>query len=196
LYWWDYKTSYDAVFAEFVGNESRQRHIALCRGAAQAQAKDWGAIVTWKYNMEPYLEDGEELLKDLKLAYAAGAKYMIVFDYPKIGPYGTLNEGHFDALKEFWEYAHGNPQDFGSQETEVAYVLPRDYGFGFRNPRDTIWGLWNFDELSQKVWGDVNKMLNQYGSRFDIVYDDSETIAGVQSRYRKLYFWNETIPVG
>ncbi len=50
LYWWDYKAGYDAMLAEFVGNQSRQRQIALCRGAATAFGKDWGAIITWKYD--------------------------------------------------------------------------------------------------------------------------------------------------
>ena len=36
LNWFDYKANYTAVFAEFVGNESRQRIIALNRGAASA----------------------------------------------------------------------------------------------------------------------------------------------------------------
>ena len=38
------------VYAEFVGNESRQRIIALDRGAAQAFGRDWGVIINWKYN--------------------------------------------------------------------------------------------------------------------------------------------------
>jgi len=36
--------------------------------------------------------------------------------------------------------------------------------------------------------------VSQYGSRFDIVYDDSETFGAVAARYGKLFFWNETIP--
>ena len=45
LNWLDYKANYTAVFAEFVGNESRQRIIALDRGAALAFHKDWGVII-------------------------------------------------------------------------------------------------------------------------------------------------------
>ena len=37
--------NYTAVFAEFVGNESRQRIIALDRGAAESFNKDWGVII-------------------------------------------------------------------------------------------------------------------------------------------------------
>ena len=192
LYWWDYKTDYTAIFAEFVGNQSRQRHIALCRGAAQAHEKNWGAIVTWKYDSAPYLEDGNELYEDLKLAYDNGAKYMIVFNYPKIGPYGTLNEEHFDALKKFWEYSHSNPQNFGSTKVNIVYILPEDYGFGLRSAEDTIWGLFPADELSSKVWDDVNKLISKYGAEFDILCDEIEFQA-VRNRYSKVIFWNEII---
>jgi hypothetical protein len=192
LYWWDYKTDYTAIFAEFVGNQSRQRHIALCRGAAQANEKSWGTIVTWKYDNAPYLENATDLYEDLKLAYDAGAKYIIVFNYPKIGPYGILTEEHFDTLKTFWEYSHSNPQNFGSIKAKLAYVLPKDYGFGLRSAEDTIWGLFPADELSLKVWDDVNKLISQYGAEFDIIYTDVEFQA-VRSHYSKVIFWNETI---
>jgi hypothetical protein len=191
LYWFDYQVSYTAVFAEFVGNQSRQRHIAQCRGAAQAHNRDWGAIVTWKYDNAPYLESGDELYSDLALAYRAGAKYAIVFSYPQIGVYGTLTEDHFDALKRFWSEIHSNPQSFGSSKAEVAYVLPKDYGFGLRSAEDNVWGLFNADELSAKVWNDVNRLISQYGSRLDILYDDVGFDA-VKSRYERVIFWNQT----
>jgi hypothetical protein len=192
LYWWDYKTNYTAVFAEFVGNQSRQRHIALCRGAAHAHGKDWGAIVTWKYDNAPYLENGTELYSDLTIAYAAGAKYTIVFDYPKIGPYGTMNEDHFEALKKFWDYSHSNPQVFGSSKAEVAYVAPKDYGFGFRSATDTIWGLFPADNSSGKIWSDVSTLTDRYGTGLDILFDDVE-LNSVRGNYTKLFFWNETV---
>jgi hypothetical protein len=193
LYWFDYKAGYSAVFAEFGWNFSRQLHIALCRGAAKALNKEWGAIVTWTYDTLPYIESGKKLYNDLTLAYDAGAKYTVVFDYPKNYTYGILAQEHFDAMKDFWNYIHNNPQNFGATEAKVAYVLPQDYGFGFRNPNDKIWGLWNADDLSQKVWDDANKLLGQYGSRLDIVYDDPEFINAIIGHYDKLFFWNETV---
>jgi hypothetical protein len=78
LYWFDYKSGYDAVFADFGFNLSRPLHIGLCRGAATSQNRSWGAIVTWTYDKDPYLENGTELYSDLKLAYDSGAKYAIV----------------------------------------------------------------------------------------------------------------------
>jgi hypothetical protein len=193
LYWFNYKAGYTAVFAEFGWNHSRPLHIALCRGAAKAHNKDWGAIVTWEYTDAPYIESGRELYDDMILAYKTGAKYVVVFDYPKIGQYGILTEDHFDALKDFWNYVNSNPQEHGVIQGEAAYVLPQDYGFGFRNPKDKIWGLWNADDLSQKVWDDANTLIDQYGSRLDIVYSDPEVMDAVRSRYDKLIFWNETV---
>ena len=180
-------------FAEFGWNHSRQLNIALCRGAAKAQNKDWGAIVTWTYNGTPYIESGEKLYDDMTLAYHAGAKYVVIFDYPKIGRYGILTEEHFDALKKFWNYIHSSPQNYGVDQGKVAYVLPRDYGFGFRSASDNIWGLWNADDLSPKIWDDANKLIDQYGSRLDIVYNDPEFNNAIQRHYDKLIFWNETV---
>jgi hypothetical protein len=193
LYWFDYKAGYDTILAEFGFNHSRGINMGLCRGAANAFNRDWGAIVTWRYSNVPVLESGSELYDDLTLAYRGGAKYAVVFDYPKSGPYGLLGEEHFDALRRFWDYSRANPQEHGSEKGEVAYVLPGDYGFGFRSADDKVWGLFNADELSAKVWGDVNNLLNQYGSRLDIVYDDSATFSVLQNRYQRLFFWNETI---
>jgi hypothetical protein len=192
LYWWDYKTNYTAIFAEFVGNQSRQQHVALCRGAANAHGKDFGAIITWKHDKPPYIESGQELYDDLTMAYAAGARYMIVFDYPKLDTYGILKDEHFDALQNFWTYAHDNPQAFASTKAKVAYVLPANYGFGFRSATDNIWGLFPADDLSIKAWNDVNRLISQYGAGFDVLFDD-EDFAGVSTRYDRVVFWNETV---
>jgi hypothetical protein len=138
LYWFDYLGGYEAVFGQFVGNQSRQITISLCRGAAQVQNKDWGVIVTWMYNKEPYVEASYQLYDDLTLAYKAGARYAVIFDYPNSTQYGILTEEHFEALKDFWNYAKNNPQNHGVDKGKVAYVLPQYYGFGFRKPTDTI----------------------------------------------------------
>ena len=149
-------------------------------------------MVTWKYNSVPYIESGDELYNDLILAYNAGAKYVVVFNYPKIARYGILTEEHFDAMKKFWNYVRSNPESHGNVEGKVAYVLPRDYGFGFRNPNDTIWGLWEADQLSETIWNDANNLLDRYGSSLDIVYSDPEFNNAIISRYNKLIFWSET----
>jgi hypothetical protein len=199
LYWFDYKSNYSAIFAEFVGNESRQRHIALCRGAANAFGNDWGVIVTWKYSFQsPYLESGSELYTDLSLTYSSGAKYAIVFSYPTYpdnNQYGILQDEHFKALQEFWNKLHSNPASFGSNKAEVVYIVPRDYGFGFRSPTDTIWGLKPADALSSKIFYDTNNTLpSKYGFNFDILYDEPEVIAPLLKNYNAVYYWNQTIP--
>ncbi len=198
LNWFDYKGNYTAVFAEFVGNESRQRIIALDRGAANAFHKDWGVIINWKYNQPPhYLESGDALYSDLALAYSAGAKYAFVFSYgnPNINNYGILEPEHFEALQKFWETLHSNPSSFGSNKAQVAYVVPADYGFGFRNPDDHIWGRFSSDTLSAKIFNDVNNTLvSNYGARFDILYNEPQVIGPILKDYSKVFYWNQTLP--
>jgi hypothetical protein len=192
LYWFDYKSGYNTVFAEFVGNESRARHIALCRGAAETLGKDWGVMVTWKYNQLPYLESGDELYNDLALAYSSGAKYGIVFTYPNITAYGTLTDEHFEALHRFWNTLKTNPSSFGNAESKVAYVIPADYGFGFRSANDTIWGYFPADELSAKIYSDTTALTAKYGAKLNILYDGVETAAKLGG-YSAVYYYNRTV---
>ncbi len=195
LNWFDYKANYTAVFAEFVGNESRQRIIAQNRGAATAFQKDWGVIINWKYTQGPhYLESGAELYSDLSLAYSAGAKYAIVFSYPNATgtAYGILEDEHFEALQNFWTTLHSDPGSFGSNEPQVAYVVPKDYGFGFRAADDRIWGLFASDELSAKIYTDLQTLTNRYGAHVDILYDEPQA-AMLLSNYRQVFYWNQTI---
>ena len=98
-YWYDYKAGYDVLFAQFGWNYSRQLNVALCRGAATAQNKDWGAIIAWTYNDWPYIGTGKNLYEDMKLAYDNGAKYVLVFDSDENYTQGILREEHFEALK-------------------------------------------------------------------------------------------------
>jgi hypothetical protein len=150
-------------------------------------------MMAWKYDAPPYIESGTELYDDMVSAYKAGAKYVVVFDYPKLDTYGILKDEHFDALKWFWDYVHANPQDFGSQKATVAYVLPGDYGFGLRRADDRIWGLFGPDALSAKVWSDVSKLVGQYGFGLDIIFDEPGVVDAARNRYDRIVFWNETV---
>jgi hypothetical protein len=195
LHWFDYKANYTTVLAEFVGNESRNRIIAQDRGAAAAFQKDWGVIVNWKYNQPPhYLESGEELYDDLALAYSAGASYGVVFSYPNMtgSTYGILEQQHFDALQRFWNTLHSNPESFGDNHAEVAYVLPADYGFGFRGTSDRVWGLLP-DGLATKVYNDVTLLTDRYGAKLDILYDEPDRITPLLGGYRQVFYWNQTL---
>lgn len=193
LYWFDFKAGYDVVFAQFGWNNSRLLNIALCRGAAKVQNKGWGVIITWTFTRPPYLESGDDLYNDLVLAYKAGAKYFVVFSYPKITPYGTLTEDHFEALKKFWDYVQRNPKEHGIYSGEVGYVLPSDYGFGFRGPQDTIWGLWNDEHSAEKIWQELEELADKHQFKLDIVYFDNEFGSKIENSYKELVFSNETL---
>ena len=195
LYWFDYRGGYDVVFAEFGWNYSQQLNVALCRGAATAQNKEWGVMITWKYNDSPYLESGPELYKDMVLAYDNGAKYILVFDTNKNYTHGVLEKEHRNALKDFWNYAKNNPRKTEASSERVAYVLPEGFAYGFRGPKDKIWGFWEAEEepLSYEVSVDVGKFLEDYDTKLDIIYDDGITLDGTYSKY---IFWNGTITFG
>lgn len=195
LYWFDYKGGYDVVFAEFGWNYSRQLNVALCRGAATAQNKEWGVMITWTYNHPPYLESGPELYEDMVLAYNNGAKYILVFDTDENYAHGVLEEEHLDALKQFWNYAKNNPRKTEASSERVAYVLPKGYAYGFRGPNDKIWGFWEGedDPLSYGISVDVGKFLEDYDTKLDIIYDDE---IDMDDTYSKYVFWNGTIIFG
>jgi hypothetical protein len=201
LYWFDYVADfgYNVVLGEFVGNQSRQLTIALTRGAANAQHMNWGTMITWKYNQAPFLEEPSQLYSDMVLAYENGAKYIVVFDSPDnqtaTTDLGILTSGpssHLDAMKRFWNYATTHPRSEGNP-AEVAYVLPRDYGFGFRSSDDNIWGLWPADALSPMIWNQSNTLVAQYGMKLDIVYETLIDDFPIRLMYGELIYWNGSI---
>jgi hypothetical protein len=194
LYWFDYLAGYDGVFAELGWDHNRVEHVALCRGAANVQNKQWGAIITWAYYDPPYLASGKEMLQDMIAAYRAGAKYLIVFNYPQINPYGALTEEHFTAMETFWNQIHSFPGNvMGKLEGEVALVLPKDYGWGMRHPDDKIWGLWPADDLITLVGTRIATLINEYGLKLDIIYDDPQF--NYTEKYSKIYYWNSSAPL-
>jgi hypothetical protein len=193
LYWWDYQIGYDVVLAQLGWNHTLAQDIALVRGAAKAHNKDWGTIITWKYNNAPYLDSGEAIYEQMRMSYECGADYVIVFNYAEDmqGPYGTLKEEHFQALERFWdEVVNSAEVKHGSTEVEAVLVLPKDYGWGMRRPDDTLWGLWNGDENSQQIWQISRDLLDTYGYGLDIVYDYPEY--PVTGKYSTVVYWNQT----
>ena len=195
LYWYEYLSGYDVVFGEFVGNQSRQVAASLCRGAAKTLNKDWGIMVTWSEQLGPFEEDPDQLYRDMVLAYQNGAKYIVVFNSPGEFPpteYGGLTLEHLDAMKKFWNDVNAEP-DSKQYPANTAYVLPRDYGYGFRGPDDKIWGKWEADTLSPQIWNDVNNLLATYGLELDVVYETRIGNLPINLPYGKLIFWNGTI---
>ncbi len=196
LYWYDYLGGYDVVFAQIGWNHTETQDIALARGAADLQGKDWGAIITWKYDHQPYLENGTEMYDQMRSAYEAGAKYIVVFNYPTYpdnNQYGILQDEHFSALQRFWNNTVQNKTVInGGVKAEAVLVLPKNYGWGMRSLQDNIWGIWQPDSASPEVWTALQACLQKYGSKLDIVYDDSAfQVAG---RYQQVYYWNQTFP--
>jgi hypothetical protein len=193
LYWFDYLAGYDAVFVELGWNHSRTQQIALGRGAANVQDKEWGAIITWTYQHPPYLGNGTALLEDLETAYSAGAKYLIVFNYPTYpqgNPYGILADEHFDAMETFWKTIHSPWQDsLEKVEADAAFVLPKDYGWGMRRVEDNIWfPEWGSDNKSQLIWENINTLIDRYELELDIIYDDPRF--GYTEKYSNIHFWS------
>jgi hypothetical protein len=194
LYWFDYLGGYATILAQFGWNNSVNQQIGLVRGAATLQNKDWGVIITWKYMQPPYLDTAENIYTQMENAYNAGAKYITIFDYPQIGddPYGgSMTDAHFQALKDFWEnvIAKSTPNAVHAQ---AALVLPKDYGWGMRRGvDDRIWGFWGPDDKSPLIWKNLQTLLNLYGPRLDIVYDDPAF--PLEGNYSRVYYWNQTL---
>jgi hypothetical protein len=187
LYWFDYLAGYDVVFAEFGWNYSRQLNVALNRGAATYLDKEWGVIVAWTTNHPPYIESGDDLYKDMVLAYDNGAKYVLVFDTNEDYTESILQTEHYEAMEKFWEYTQDNPRDGVKREKRVAFVLPEGYGYGFRGPNDKIWGIFNSTLLSLEMSHHLGSLLEEYGTSLDIIYGDKiET----REEYSKYIFWN------
>ena len=95
-------------------------------------------------------------------------------------------------MKLFWSYIHDIPRENnGKVDVQAAFVLPKDYGWGMRNPDDKIWGFWPADDLSPVIWDKMTNLITKYDLRLDIVYDDPQF--NITGRYPKIYFWNSTI---
>ncbi len=194
LYWWDYLGGYSTVFTEISGNGNAAEQIAQVKGAARLQNKDWGAIITWKYTQPPYLDTGDQIYNKMLLSYEAGAKYITIFDYPyNQTTYGVLTNDQLHALQSFWNDI--TTKKFTDLSTaEAALVLPQNFGWGMRNPNDTIWGFWLSDSRTQLIATEISQLLTKYGPALDIVFDDpAYPVSNVT--YQHVYYWNQTINV-
>jgi hypothetical protein len=127
----------------------------------------------------------------MKTSYQAGANYVIIFNYSKdsTNP-NTLQEEHFQALKRFWkDIVQNSKVTHGDIKAEAALVLPQNYGWGMRNPNDTIWGLWPTDDQSQEIWNQIQNKIDQYGLKLDIIFEDPNYPA--TEKYPTIYYWNQ-----
>jgi hypothetical protein len=192
LYWFDYLGGYDVMFTELGWNCSIAEQIALVKGAARMQNKQWGAMITWTYNSAPYLDSGDQMYNQMLTSYEAGAKYIAVFDYPYTNEssYGVITNDQFIAMQRFWNDIHEKQYPDLSGPV-AALVLPENYGWGMRDPNDTIWGFWPPDGKTIQIATATSTLLSQYGVTLDIVYDDPQyPVANVG--YQHVYYWNQT----
>jgi len=175
LNWFDYMAGYDVVLSQIGWNLTFSQQIALVRGAATLQNKDWGAVITWKYDSPPYLDSGPEILSQMRTAYECGAKYIILFNYYDNdgNQFGSLKEEHFQALESFWKDVLNNPQVVpGSIKADSVLVLPKNYAWGMRWIDDKIWGVFKADDQTQHLWDLTQTALASHDFKTDIVYED------------------------
>jgi hypothetical protein len=200
LYWWDYLAGYDVLFAELGWNITSNRQIALCRGAATVQGKDWGTIIVWETDHPPYLGSAEKIYYDMVDSYRAGAKYVLVFNYPtypKDNPYGILSDEYLNVLHQFWQYTKSYPRStYGVVKVDTVLVLPQNYGWGMRRSayitEDPIWGIWPEDNKAPQILKNVKWIETHYNLQYDIIYEDPQF--NYQNLYQQIIYWNTTLP--
>jgi hypothetical protein len=200
LHWWVYLAGYDVVFTELGWNATVSRQIALGRGAAMVQGKDWGTIITWETDIPPYLSSGEQFYRYMVDSYRAGAKYVVVFNYPTYpedNPYGILSDGQFETMQQFWQYIQSYPRSiYGVTPADTVLVLPKNYGWGMRHTdyitNDYIWGIWPEDEKSSQILENVQWMETRRNLQFDIIYEDPQFDPA--KIYTNVVYWNTTLP--
>jgi hypothetical protein len=195
LYWWDYLGGYNVMLAELGWNASVAQQIDQVKGAARLQDKDWGTMITWKYDEVPFLDSAKSIYDQMLASYQAGAKYIIIFDYAKDkdgrNTAEAMTDQHYMALYQFWQDIHSKQYEDNSGAV-AALVLPHNYGWGMRNPNDTIWGFWPTDEKTDLIANNMYKLLVEYGTKLDIVYEDPAYPVAA-AHYKAVYYWNQTI---
>jgi len=188
LMWFDYLSGYDVVLGQLGWNLSVTQQIAFIRGAATLQNKDWGVVLTWKYQQPPYLDNASDILSQMTTSYECGAKYIVLFDYyaNNQSAYGTLTNQDFQVLQSFWSSAVNHKITQGSIKADSVLVLPANYGWGARWATDHIWGIFQPNNATVQYWNLMQTVLQEHGLRTDIVYADSQypLPASYQNIYR------------
>jgi hypothetical protein len=195
LFWWDYLTGYDVLLAQVGWNLTLNQQISLVRGTATQQNKDWGVDITWKYTNPPYLDNGTEILSQMRTAYECGAKYFVLFNYYEDNgnPYGTMKDEHFRALETFWNDIVKNPEvEQGSVKADSVLVLPHNYAWGMRWREDKIWGVIKADNQTSHLWDLKQSAFENHGLKLDIIYEDA--MFPLKIEYQQVYRWNQTQP--
>lgn len=79
-------------------------------------------------------------------------------------------------------------------DTRTAYALPADYAYGFRGPKDKIWGLTEANETEYNLAIVVNYLLEVHGTKLDIIYDDGLE-EGNNYGYDSILYWDTYDPM-
>jgi len=131
-------------------------------------------------------------------AYRNNAKYIVVFDTNANWTQNVLDSKQLNAIEEFWQYAQANPRTMINPSDRSVYVLPQDFGFGFRSPNDTIFGLWNANwggSSSLTFVADISMyvvtFLQMCGDSLDIIYPVSNSNIEALG-YKNVVYWNDT----
>jgi hypothetical protein len=85
---------------------------------------------------------------------------------------------------------HTFPRKTPASNSYIALVIPKDYGWGMRQPTDNIWGLWPPDDLAPLIGAKIAALIKQYGTNLDIIYDDP--LFNYTQKYSTIYYWNGT----
>lgn len=206
---YDYQAGYDVVLGELGWNQSFTQDIDMVRGAADMAGKSWGTMIDWASQTPPTLLSGSQMYNAMKESYESGAEYVVVFNYVgnqqtidingTVGLYTNqsaptsnclLQASQFAAIQKFWNQVVENPKITNNVTAQDALVLPANYGGGMRSADDGTWGIWQANSTTQQVWNTLEKVLNKYGSKLDIIYDDpAYPTAG---RYQNVVYWNQT----
>jgi hypothetical protein len=131
------------------------------------------------------MEDKTSLFNDMKLSCENGAKYIVIFDSNENHTENVLTSDHLDAIKDFWQYTKDHPRTPNTSKDRVCFVLPEAYGYGFRGPDDSIWGLWSADGFSKNLTIAVGQKLNEYGEKLDLVYNQTQLLS---AGYGEIFF--------
>ena len=148
-------------------------------------------IVTWNSEFpDPIPED--QLLSDLSTAYNAGATYDVVITFNRTE---TLPSLYLNALQNFWSGLRESSKEFGSERASIAYVVPANFGFGFRSAQDTIWGLFPASSYpyTQKIWNDTQTLLTKYEDMVNIIFDNQTVIQPKLKQYSEIYYYNQSV---
>ena len=94
------------------------------------------------------------------------------------------------ALQSFWNDITHN-KICRPKRSRGGFGVASKFGWGMRNPNDTIWGFWTTDNRTLQVAIAVSTLLARVRRQLDIVYEDS-AYPVANGHYQHVYYWNQT----